>query len=429
MWTSPARRGRWFPVALLQIALGMQLMPGAASAQTSEVSVSPITAYLDRASVTTEYTVQVAAPIGAEIDVVWSTPSCGEWSRPVPTLFRWTHEHPPCTDDLLHPGVVISVVVTVASADVEFTCRYRGADSGTGKDCQRRSLGLTPSPTPTAASPTPPPTTAAPTAAPADPGLQLPPVLLPAALGVLALVSLVILTVSLVRRRRRRREADLDPCGPRQRRGLAYLVGEIAAYADCNRQAVERALASASMEGTRTRIDLGDLWDAPAGERPTWAGVVAGEGLMRPVRDPDIVAAAAPLLGPDGAWRAAAEKVAPRLIRRSYQGYGEEDAGRWSGAVDALVERLRPSCASDGAAAAIAANAFALAAIAAADALARMNEASEGSGCPPVAAPDVVFATIPAAAVDPAAPGDALVRSPIRGGAPTSEPLADATRP
>ena len=34
-----------------------------------------------------------------------------------------------------------------------------------------------------------------------------------------------------------------------------------------------------------------------------------------------------------------------------------------------------------------------------------------------------------AAAVDPAAPGDALVRSPIRGGAPTSEPLADATRP
>ena len=124
---------------------------------------------------------------------------------------------------------------------------------------------------------------------------------------------------------------------------------EIAAYADCNRQAVERALASASMEGTRTRIDLGDLWDAPDGERPTWAGVVAGEGLMRPVRDPDIVAAAAPLLGPDGAWRAAAEKVAPRLIRRSYQGYGEEDAGRWSGAVDALVERLRPSCASDGA--------------------------------------------------------------------------------
>ncbi|MFM8944657.1 MAG: hypothetical protein ACKOI0_05380, partial [Actinomycetota bacterium] len=72
-------------------------------------------------------------------------------------------------------------------------------------------------------------------------------------------------------------------------------------------------------------------------------------------------------------------------------------------------------------------NAFA--AIAAADALARMNEASEGSGCPPVLPPDVVFATIPADGDEPSSPGEWAARSAVRGGDVTRERIADVTRP
>lgn len=296
-------------------ALALFLLPGPALAQSPDVTVSPITAYVDLATSSTEYTVQVGAPIGADLSVVWSTPSCGTWTTPVPTLFRWTHEHPPCTDELLHPDVVITVVVTVVSADVEFTCRYRGADSGTGKPCARRSLGLAPSPSPSPTSASPAPTSsAAPTPTDSAGGLPVPPVVLVAAGGVAALVLVAALALAITRRTRRRREALLDPCGPRYRRGLAYLAGEIEAYAACNREAFDRAVASSSLGGTRSRVDLGDLWEASPGEVPAWAGVVAGEGLIRPVRDPAIVAAATPGLGPDGPWRSSAEKVAPRIV-------------------------------------------------------------------------------------------------------------------
>lgn len=403
-------------------------LPVVALGQTQDVTVSPITAYLDLGASSTEYTVQVAAPSGADVRVVWSKPSCGVWSTPVPTLFRWTHEHPPCTDPLLHPDTVISVTVTIASADVEFICRYRGADAGTGKPCERRSLGLTPSPTATTAAPTP---SVSPSAAVTPTGAAGPAVgTLIAVGGVLAGILIVGgLGLTISRVRRRRRESKLDPCGPRYRRGLAYLASEIESYAACNEEAIGRVLAAASIAGSSGRVDLGDLWDAPSAEMPAWAGVVGGDGLMRPMRDPDIVAASRPSLGADGPWRAAAELTAARVVRRTHQRYGETDRSRWKGAVDALIERVRPSCASDGAAAAIAANAFALAAIAAADALARMNDASEGSGCPPILAPDVSFATVPADATDATAPGETLVRTPIRGGEPTRERIADAARP
>ena len=204
----PTRARRTVPVVALVLIAPFVSVP-LASAQTQDVTVSPITAYLDQASVTTEYTVQVAAPTGADLQVVWSTPPCGEWSTPVPTLFRWTHEHPPCTDPLLHPTTVITVVVTIASADVEFTCRYRGAGSGTGKPCARRSLGLTPSPT------TPPPSpsvTASPSATPssAPSAVTLPPLLLPA-IGGLAVFVLVVLAASFLG------DGLRDALDPRQR--------------------------------------------------------------------------------------------------------------------------------------------------------------------------------------------------------------------
>ena len=94
----PTRARRTVPVvALVLIALFVSVP--LASAQTQDVTVSPITAYLDQASVTTEYTVQVAAPTGADLQVVWSTPPCGEWSK-YPNVSTGTGATPGCGSSL-----------------------------------------------------------------------------------------------------------------------------------------------------------------------------------------------------------------------------------------------------------------------------------------------------------------------------------------
>ena len=413
-------------VALATVALC--LIPAArAAAQGSTVDVSPITARLDEETTTTEYTIQVLAPAGAEIQVNWNKPSCGTWERPAPTLFRWTHPHPPCTDPLLHPGEVITVLVTVRDLDVRFTCTYRGADSGTGEPCTSRSLGLTPTPT-VPASPTAPPTSVpSPTAVvPAEEPSGVPLLAVAAAGAVLAIALVGFLVVAI----RRRRERALDPCAPRQRRGMGYLAEEIARYAEENRAAVLLAIGHGSLTGAApadTGAALGDLWvDAGRAGRAAWSSVLGTEdGLVRSTRNPELAGRARGWLGDEGPWRAASEAIATRIARRSGTGYQQARTPGWSGAAGSIIGRLAGSMDAPSAAA-IAANAFASAAIAAADALARLNDASDAAGCPTVPMPEVVFATVPAGA-DPSAPGDRLLLHRLGGGEPVMRPIADAT--
>lgn len=387
-------------LAALAIA-ALCLVPAThAAAQGTIVEVSPITARLDEATTTTEYTIQVLAPADAEIQVNWNKPSCGTWERPAPTLFRWTHPHPPCTDPLLHPAEVITVLVTVRDLDVRFTCTYRGADSGTGEACTSRSLGLTPTPTAPASPTTPPTSVPSPTTvAPVEEPAEIPMLAVAAAGAVLAIVLVALLVVAV----RRRRERALDPCAPRQRRGMGYLAEELAAYAEENRAAALLAIGHGPLDGAApadTGSALGDLWADPGarGGRGAWSSVLGTEdGLVRSTRSPELAGRARGWLGPEGPWRAAAEAIAARIARRSGTGYQQVRTPGWSGAAGSIIGRLAGEMAAPSAA-----------------------------GCPTVPIPDVVFATVPADA-DPAAPGGRLLLHRLGGGDPVVRPIEDAT--
>lgn len=419
-------------VAFVTVLVPLASAPTAGAQST--VDVSPITANLDVATNTTEYTVQILAPAGTNVQVNWNKPSCGTWERPAPTLFRWTHPHPPCEGALLHPEETITVIVTVRELDIRFTCNYVGADSGAGEDCASRSLGLAASPTPTATSPTASPSAGA--SATSEPvpveeaggGIaDLMPMIAIAA-GALVAVALIIMIVVALRRRR---ERALDPCAPRQRRGMRYLAEEIAAYAEQNRIAAMRAAGQVPLVFPSDRSVgelLSDLWMDSGGReaRAAWSSVLGtDEGLVRSTRSPELAARSRGWLGQEGPWRASAEVVASRITARTGAGYAQARSAGWATSLDSIVGRLQGMDAP--VAAAIAANAFASAAIAAADALERLNEASEAAGCPTVPMPEVRFVTIPSDA-DPSSPGGTFLIHSLAGGE-TSPLTADELNP
>lgn len=420
------RQVRRISVSIVSLlALFMLAVPAFAE---TKIEVSPITATLDLPSNTTEYTIQILAPAGTDVQVDWKKPSCGTWERPAPTLLRWTHPHPPCLGPLLHAEETITVTVTVLEHDVRFTCTYVGADDGVGPECTSKSLGLATSPTPSASA-APPTASAPPSVEPvASSGIgdYLPLIGFSAALaGVILLIVLVVTAL------RRRRERALDPCAPRQRRGMGYLAQEIEAYAEQNRHAAMRAAEKTPLEfpaGVSIEEFLSDLWpeEGDRATRAAWSAVLGtDESLVRSTRSPQLAARSRGWLGPEGTWRASAEAVASRITRRTGSGYTQARSAGWAGSFDAITSRL--GAFDLPVAAAIAANAFASAAIAAADALERLNEASQAAGCPTVPMPEVRFVTIPAEA-DPSVPGTTFLVHSLTGGEAGTLPAEGVTR-
>ena len=400
-----------------------------------EVDVSPIEArYFVGASVT-EYTVQIAAPaeVQREIEIDWNRPSCGTATNPAPNILQWAHPHPPC-DTGLHATQLVRVVVTVERLGVQITCRYVGAETGTGTECVERDLVTSPSaePSPTASasgvatSTATTATTSGPIATPDD-GSGSPIALV--ALGTLGVLAVVGLAALVSVRVSRRREALLDPCAPRHRRGMEYLAAELVAFATQNRVAVGQALTPGPLP-VRAVPDAATILagfpdDGPGGGRPAWSSALGTEDdLVRWARTPEILARSTDWLGPDGPWRAAAEATALRIVRRTSDGYAQARSGGWEGGVDTIVGYLEGAVGSPVVAAAIAANAFAAAAIAVADALQRLNDASDAAGCPTVPLPEVKYFSLPGGD-DPAAVGGTLLRHRIEGGAPERWSLAE----
>lgn len=428
MGRMPRRSSALLMSALVAVVAVLVGTSGVASA-AGDVEVQPIKAVSDENVSTTEYTVQIATrPETTDVSIRWSKPSCGTWTERTSALFRWTHPQPPCGPDAELGAQLISVIVTVPSEDFKAVCRYEGAGTGDGEDCVISTLGLaTPSasPSPTAtASPTPVITAEPP---PAEPSSI--PILWLAGVGV-ALVGALISFLAVMTRRRR--EAALDPCAPRHRRGMEYLASELSAYADQNREAVARAMTPPGKLPTTAVSDpatlLGDLWANEIRRPAAWASALGtDEDLIRWSRTPQISRRSTEWIGPEGDWRSVAEAAALRIVQRTSEGYGNARSQGWTGSVALLVETVAANIGSEQLAAAISANAFAVAAIATTDALRRLNEASEAAGCPSVPVPDVRFFSLPSDA-DPSRVGGTLLRHHLAGGEPERWSLEEIAR-
>ncbi|MFM7717983.1 MAG: hypothetical protein ACKO8G_00595, partial [Actinomycetota bacterium] len=397
------RRATRFAAATCLAASAVLLAVPAGAA--GEVQVSPIDArYFVEASVT-EYTIQITAPAEVQqtLEIDWNSPGCGTASNPAPNILQWSHPHPPC-DTGLHDTQLIRVVVTVEDLGVQITCRYLGAETGTGGDCIERALVGSPTATPSVTDE--PTATESPTGAATDgvvPGPEagsgLPIALF--ALGTLGVLAVVALVGIIAVRASRRREALLDPCAPRHRRGMEYLAAELVAFATQNRLAIGQALTPGALPATAVPDAAAILADLPeeatGGRRAAWSSALGTEDdLVRYARTPELLARSEAWFGAEGPWRAAAEVTALRIVRRTSDGYAQARSAGWEGGVGTIVEHLARSVGSPTLAAAIAANAFAAAAIAVSDALVRLNEASDAAGCPTVPLPEVKFFSLPA---------------------------------
>lgn len=68
--------------------------------------------------------------------VTWSRPNCRTFapSASDQRIFVWQHPHPPCDPTTSHDGTAL--VAEVRGPGFVATCRYRGAETGTGPPCE-----------------------------------------------------------------------------------------------------------------------------------------------------------------------------------------------------------------------------------------------------------------------------------------------------
>lgn len=116
-----------------------------------DFQASPIVALFDQGSFSTSYqlTVHTTPTFGRDLaagktrlTVVWSGPNCGatndqggrQASESVFVYsYSWSHPHPPCGTGN-HADVTVQADILSAVAR-SLTCRYPGAESGTGSNC------------------------------------------------------------------------------------------------------------------------------------------------------------------------------------------------------------------------------------------------------------------------------------------------------
>jgi hypothetical protein len=187
----------------------------------------------------TTYTVQASDPEGEALRYTWtSTNNCGTFTGANSPTFVWSHPHPPCGDETVHPG---TIRVQISDGGLAVLREYtNGSASGTGLVPPTPSVvaaTATPISTPTASAPATSTTAASATAGSATTAGGGPN--FPLVLGGLLLSGLG----GGLYWAGRRSEPQLDPCAEQKRRVAAAKAAAAAARA--RKQRIEGLKAAA----------------------------------------------------------------------------------------------------------------------------------------------------------------------------------------
>jgi hypothetical protein len=200
------------------------LLAGATAASNRAPEAGAIQA--QQVGTSTVYSLQfVRDQDGEALRYAWtSTNPCGSYSGATTPVFTWSHPHPPCPDEAVHPG---TIAVTIDDGRLSIQRQYtRGSVAGTG-GVPLAGVGIsTIAPSPTA---TPIPTSTAPSGTPTNAatgvvaGSTGPNVPLALAGGLLTLggLGLVFGGPLIFGGPRIRRDTPADPCEREKREELA----------------------------------------------------------------------------------------------------------------------------------------------------------------------------------------------------------------